>query len=98
MAPKDDGKGERVYPVGHVTPGGPPVPAVVVQTDGTRHLTAVQGVAEGQHVDPAQLLVRTEDGYRPALRAGNGPAQVATEAYRANYETLFGKRQEAGQA
>jgi hypothetical protein len=33
-----------------------------------------------------------------AKTAGSGPAQVATSAYRSNYETIFGKRVEAGQA
>jgi len=30
--------------------------------------------------------------------AGAGPAQVATERYRNNYETIFGKKQVVGQA
>jgi hypothetical protein len=33
-----------------------------------------------------------------AMAAGDGPAQVATPAYRSNYETIFGGRVEAGQA
>jgi hypothetical protein len=30
--------------------------------------------------------------------SGSGPAQVATPAYRSNYETIFGKKMAAGQA
>jgi hypothetical protein len=33
-----------------------------------------------------------------ARATGAGSAQVATPAYRSNYETIFGKRVEAGQA
>jgi hypothetical protein len=33
-----------------------------------------------------------------AAATSTGPAQVATSAYRSNYETIFGKRVEAGQA
>ena len=33
-----------------------------------------------------------------AMAAGDGPAQVTTPAYRSNYETIFGKRVDAGQA
>lgn len=32
------------------------------------------------------------------LAAHKGPAQVATPAFRENWETLFGKRQPVGQA
>jgi len=37
--------------------------------------------------------------YRAAAEAAHkGPAQVATPAYRANWDTLFGKKQPVGQA
>lgn len=35
---------------------------------------------------------------RRELAAGDGPAQVATEAYRKHWEGIFGKRPEVGQA
>ena len=35
---------------------------------------------------------------RRELGGGDGPAQVASEQYRENFETIFGKRVEPGQA
>ena len=44
------------------------------------------------------LMRAVGDAARDALAASRGPAQVATPAYRANWDTLFGKQQTVGQA
>jgi hypothetical protein len=46
----------------------------------------------------AVLMRAVSEGARNTLAAHKGPAQVATLAYRKNWETLFGKRQTVGQA
>ncbi len=43
-------------------------------------------------------LVRSASSTEAPKAAGGGPAQVATPAYRTNYDTIFGRRVEAGQA
>ena len=48
-----------------------------------------------------QLMRLIGDSARAALGGGaarSGPAQVATEAYRQNWDTLFGSKQTVGQA
>ena len=46
----------------------------------------------------AQLMRAVSQAVRGAAGQSKGPAQVATPAYRDNWETLFGKRQPVGQA
>ena len=46
----------------------------------------------------AQLMRAVSGAARDALAKSKGPAQVATLAYRKNWETLFGKKQTVGQA
>lgn len=49
----------------------------------------------------AKLMKIIGDAARGALgseSARSGPAQVATEAYRQNWDTLFGSKQTVGQA
>ena len=41
------------------------------------------------------LIAGIDDG---SVSTSSGPAQVATEAYRNNYATIFGKKQVVGQA
>jgi|GEM_PF-2202509 len=49
--------------------------------------------------DAAVLMRAIGSSARAALAAtGRGPAQVATPAYRDNWDTLFGKGQVVGQA
>jgi len=45
-----------------------------------------------------KILRATGEAIRASLAVGWGPAQVATPAYRENWDTLFGKRQTVGQA
>ena len=46
------------------------------------------------------VLLRSVSGSirRAIASGGDGPAQVATPEYRANWDTLFGKKQTVGQA
>lgn len=46
----------------------------------------------------AQLMRAISNAARQAAGASKGPAQVATPAYRTNWDTLFGKKQPVGQA
>ena len=46
----------------------------------------------------AKLMRAASDALRNALATNKGPAQVATPAYRENWDTLFGKRHPVGQA
>lgn len=46
----------------------------------------------------AKLMTHISEAARRALGASKGPAQVATDQYRENWETLFGKKQTVGQA
>lgn len=54
------------------------------------------------HSCPIGRIARTvRDGCinaRERLSGGDGPAQVATPQYRANWDTIFGAKQERGQA
>lgn len=43
-------------------------------------------------------FMREVSGVLRAASTASGPAQVATPTYRSNYETIFGKRVEAGLA
>ena len=46
----------------------------------------------------ADICDQARENYVRAVRAGSGPAQVATDAYRQNYETFFGKKTVVGEA
>jgi hypothetical protein len=45
-----------------------------------------------------KFLRAAGEAIRASLAGGSGPAQVATPAYRENWDTLFGKKQTVGQA
>jgi hypothetical protein len=71
------------------------------------HRKALEAAAERaeegarQHSDACgagKLLRSVAASARQALAGGSGPAQVATEAYREHWETLFGKKMAPGQA
>lgn len=40
----------------------------------------------------ARVIRKEAREARESMAAGNGPAQVATDEYRRNYDTIFGKR------
>ena len=52
---------------------------------------------EGDHSEdcPVGQAIRAA---KAACAAGSGPAQVATPAYRTHWDSIFGARQEVGQA
>ncbi len=57
-------------------------------------------VATG-HPDPCPVGKLARDvvrAVRRELAGGDGPAQVASDAYRDGWDTLFGKKQVVGQA
>lgn len=63
--------------------------AAVLRREAARHQDACPAKA---------LFTEFADAIEERETASSGPAQVATEQYRNNYETIFGKKQVVGQA
>lgn len=64
-------------------------------------IVASMDKAATEHVEGCpvrEIAKRVGDRARAMLAAGDGPAQVATESYRAGWEGVFGKKTEVGQA
>lgn len=84
--------------------------AVAVEHKDHEHLAVMERVKEGQHVGDAGSLwycdsegkatrVMGAGGVVPSRPPGaSGPAQVATPAYRAGWDAIFGKKPAVGQA
>ena len=83
--------------------------AVVRKRAETVEIGELRAVQEGKpiHGEVVRLQPR-EDGAgrlfdvetlaaRPTVAAGHGPAQVATETYRTNYDAIFGARKASGE-
>ena len=97
---------DRIYDLGGHMKHNHPSPVVRVKPSGATTLEMAVPTREGQPIDPGSDLIVTDGrgGYYAepltARRASarSGPAQVATAAYRDNYETIFGARATRGQA
>lgn len=68
-----------------------------------KHTEELAGEVAEQHDHDCpigEVASAVRDGCREAheLLAGSGPAQVATDNYRRNWDTIFGGRQQWGQA
>jgi len=77
--------------------------AALVEKDGQEHETTVKFAKEGESVAPGQSLVQlgasdNEGWHEGTVLFHNGPAQVATPAYRDGYDRIFGKKTEVGMA
>lgn len=79
--------------------------AAVRERGGATEPIVVRKVREGESLtDDALVLEKTDHPNRfavtevRALRAGHGPAQVASPQYRENFDRIFGGKQEVGQA
>ncbi len=61
---------------------------------------AADRIADEHHPEcgTAKIMRAVGVAARNAIGASRGPAQVATLAYRSNWDALFGKRQPVGQA
>lgn len=71
----------------------------VVQADGTRHRVVHGADCERTRQVHAALRRGEQPPHPDSPQAAKcGPAQVATDAYRTGWETIFGKDVEVGQA
>jgi hypothetical protein len=76
----------------------------VVIKEGTGELANVVRVKDGQPISPGAHLIDIKkpgaDGWSEieTLFGGDGPAQVATPAYREGYDRIFSKKQKVGLA
>ena len=86
-----------------------PSPVLRVTPEGRAAVQMAVPVRDGHPLGADDgMIVKAENGYYvepvgrspspAAAGARSGPAQVATPAYRSNYETIFGARPARGQA
>lgn len=98
MADNEKGKikiGPEIAPGTHA--------AIRRDADGTERTLSIRSAADGTPMSPnteiALMSAEERDGWRDVQTVyRNGPAQVATPAYRDGYDRIFGKKPTVGEA